>query len=143
MIIGIEYIAQGLAIYSALLAGYHDGPAIRVFHEKGWESEKKNKQFHLSGATYRGLVVFLLALMPSPDLQNMAFTGGSSFLWVYMVFDISCGIWGHSGHWDYLGKNDWHGRAWFYVFGKNAGRWKVAIVLSVLIIINYLKITAL
>lgn len=128
---GIEYIAQGFAIVAALLAGYHDGPAIRVFHQKGWESPRKNRQFHHSGAGIRGLIVFLLALLPAPDIQLMVFTGAACACWTYMLFDIACGIWGHAGRWHYLGSNDGHGKTWIRWFGREAGQIKAGVLLLV------------
>lgn len=136
---GIEYIAQGFAIVAALLAGYHDGPAIRVFHQKGWESPRKNRQFHHSGAGIRGLIVFLLALLPAPDIQLMVFTGATCACWTYMLFDIACGIWGHAGSWWYLGQNDDNGNWWRKTFGKDAGKIKAGILFLILLAINLTK----
>lgn len=136
----IDYIAQGIAIVFALAAGYHDGPAIRVFHEKGWESEKKNRQFHHSGALMRGIVVFLLALLPAPDVREMVYTAISCTIWVYMLHDVACGIWGHAGRWDYLGANDDHGNAWKRWFGRDAGKVKVSILFLIWIGITLTKV---
>lgn len=127
----IDYIAQGIAIVFALVAGYHDGPAIRVFHEKGYESPKKNRQFHHSGAFMRAIVIFLLALLPGPDIREMVFTAATCGVWVYMLFDVACGIWGHAGSWHYLGSNDGHGNTWRKWFGRDAGKVKVSILILI------------
>lgn len=133
---GIEYIAQGIAISAALLAGYHDGPAIRVFHQKGWESPRKNRQFHHSGAGIRALFVFLLALLPAPDIQLMLFTGATCACWVYMFFDMACGAWGHAGNLWYMGENDSHGNAWRRMFGQEAGQIKAGILFLIEVGLN-------
>ena len=135
----IEFIAQGMAIVMALSMGRHDGTAINVFHEKGWAGKKENWWFHQTNNLTKFLFVVLLATTAAPDIQAMVFVGIASGLWVYMVFDMATGLWGHAKDPFYLGQNDDNGNKWRKTFGNDAGKIKAGILLLIILGINLTK----
>jgi hypothetical protein len=71
--------------------------------------------------------------------REMAFTFGLSSMWIYLLFDIVLNRMRRPARpWDYLGLNDGDGRFWNGTFGHGAGKWKVVILTTTLIILNIL-----
>lgn len=74
-----------------------------------------------------------------PDLKGAAFSGLLAALWIYIIFDPLISIWRIPKRpWHYLGLNDADGRFWNGTFGKNAGKFKAAILAAALITTNIL-----
>lgn len=132
-------ILQMLAAVAAWYMGKHDGPPLRLYANKGWSGEKDNGIFHGTNNVTKFLFILLITLVPGPVMQDMAFAGFISTLWIYLVFDISTGLHGPYKLWHYLGKNDWHGKWWRKQFGENAGKWKAAILIVDIIGLNLYK----
>lgn len=127
-------IVQAASFLFAWSVAKHDAPAVTNFRVKGIEP-KDNSVFHRYNVWLKGVFVFM-AFLPSLNLLDAA----ASALWVYLVFDIALNLNRPGFAWYYVGANDADGRRLTKWFGGNAGKYKAAICLLLILAINILHL---
>lgn len=131
-------IIQLLAIVFAVACAYHDAPAVSNFERNGVTGVDLAR-FHHNNALLKTIFCVAVALSQYPNVQLEAFSGGLAALWIWVIFDPVLNLKRHpSRPWDYLGLNDWDGQFWNGVFGQNSGKWKAAILFTLITTLNIL-----
>ena len=131
-------IGQILAVIYAVASAKHDAPAILKFRNSGVSSPEM-AVFHRYNNWMKAAICVLESCAFSPFWKDAIFAGLSSFLWIYLLFDIVVNK--NTGmKWDYIGSNDADGRRWIRIFNGAAGKWKAVILVMLIAIINVIKI---
>ena len=129
------YIVQVLSIAAAIAMAKHDAPAVIHFENKGVDPLTMSK-FHRYNVWTKSVFCILCAVAGGPVFLDMFYPGILSALWIYLLFDPVLNKNRPGRGWDYLGTNDADGRRWIKWFGDNAGEFKAAILLLLIIGIN-------
>lgn len=127
---------QAISVAFAVITAAISAPIVTRFERNG-ATVRQMTLLHRYTALVKiafGLVVVLQAL---PDLHRAAFSGVFAFLWVYILFDPLLSRFRRPKRpWHYLGLNDGDGRFWNGTFGRDAGKWKAAILLTLITLTN-------
>lgn len=129
----ITFLSFCFAVFAAL----HDAPVVMSWEESGQVTPKEMARFHRYNAWLKFIFCLSVSICGSAGIDHrlilMLFLGLLSFLTIYLVFDIALSVIRPGRSWDYLGVNDGDGRRWIKWFGKNAGKWKAAILLLLIV----------
>ena len=136
-------IIQLLAVLFSVAVAKHDAPAVNHFENYGFSSDKQLRdalrQFHNNNWWLKFFFCAGVAVPAIPNWIEAVCSGLLAGLWVYLLFDIVLNLNRPGRKWYYLGNNDKDGRFWIKLFGRNAGKIKVVILLILITSINLLK----